>query len=373
VNDAAATRRLRFHRVTPLLPCAALAALIGVSAARFAVSNAPGEELLAVIPIALLAVMFGARGGLASALFASVVFLIWAAGHHVSALDYVDEPLAFFTLGALTGLYGHGALGDYDLERHRLRRQITHAIARGELVMYYQPVVDVADGQATAVEALVRWETSSGRLRGPTSFIPAAERDPGTIRALTLYTFEAAARYARDHLAPRSMRVAVNLSAAALLDPALIEDLDRILRDAGLPPDHLDIEITETAFAEDADAVVAATNEIKKLGIRTVLLDDFGVGQSSLARLGGLRVDALKIDRRLTCDLARPEYEAVIRSIVELAHGLGMTVVAEGVEDAVTAEELGEIGCDALQGFHLSPPLPASALDSWLEEAASVR
>jgi EAL domain-containing protein (putative c-di-GMP-specific phosphodiesterase class I) len=100
-----------------------------------------------------------------------------------------------------------------------------------------------------------------------------------------------------------------------------------------------------------------------------VLLDDFGVGQSSLARLGSFRIDALKIDIELVRNMERPEYQAVVRSIVELAHGLGLTVVAEGVEDARTGDELREMGCDAVQGFHLSPPLPGRDIGPWLSRA----
>ncbi len=260
--------------------------------------------------------MFGARGGLAAALFASVVFLAWAIGHHVSGVDYVDEPLAFFTLGAVTGIFAHGTLGDYDVARHRLRRRILRAIGEGQIVMHYQPVVDGASGRTIAVEALARWSAPGEELIAPASFIPAAEQDRNTILALTVHTFEAAATYARDHLVPKAIPVAVNLSPAALEDEGLPDEIGRVLRDTGLDPDNLEIEITETAFAEDADVVVAATNRIKQLGVGTILLDDFGVGQSSLARLGGLRVDALKIDRELVRDIARPEYEAVIRSIV---------------------------------------------------------
>jgi EAL domain-containing protein (putative c-di-GMP-specific phosphodiesterase class I) len=356
-------------RNTLALPLLAVAALAGVSVLRFVINGAPGEELLAVVPIALLGVMFGPRGGLLAALCASAVFLAWAAGHDVSTLDYVDEPLAFFTLGLVAGFYAHGALGDYDLERHRLRRRLLRAIERGEIVMHYQPVVDVARGVPLAVEALARWQVPGDRLIAPAAFIPAAERDPSTIQALTLYTFEQAASYASERLADTSIPVAVNLSAAVLESHRVPHEIGRILRRTGLAPERLYIEITETAFAEEEATVAAAIERLKELGVGMVLLDDFGVGQSSLARLGSFQIDALKIDIELIRNLRRPEYQAVVRSIVELAHALGLTVVAEGVEDAHTDDELREMGCDALQGFHLSPPLPGEDVDLWLSRA----
>jgi EAL domain-containing protein (putative c-di-GMP-specific phosphodiesterase class I) len=368
VNDEGETAASRFGANRFALPVLAVAALIGVSVLRF-VTNAPGEELLAVVPIALLGMMFGPRGGVLAALCASVVFLVWAAGHDVSTLDYVDEPLAFFTLGLVGGFYANGALGDYDLERHRLRRRLLRAIARGEIVMHYQPVVELARGLPLAVEALARWQAPGDPIVAPAAFIPAAERDPSTIRALTLHTFEQAATYAAERLGDSSIPVSVNLSAAVLESRQVPHEIGRILRRSGLAPERLYVEITETAFAEEEATVAVAIERIRELGVGMVLLDDFGVGQSSLARLGSFQIDALKIDIELVRNLQRPEYQAVVRAIVELAHGLGLTVVAEGVEDARTGDELREMGCDAVQGFHLSPPLPGKDIGSWLSRA----
>jgi EAL domain-containing protein (putative c-di-GMP-specific phosphodiesterase class I) len=208
-----------------------------------------------------------------------------------------------------------------------------------------------------------RWQPPDSELILPLAFIPTAEADPHTIRAFTLHTFELAATYASENLGESRIRVAVNLSPAVLRGGRIPAELGRVLRSTGLAPELLDVEITEEAFAEDPEKVAAAIEGIKGLGVGMVMLDDFGVGHSSLARLGALKVDALKIDRELVTGWQRPEYEAVIRSIIELAHGLNLTVIAEGVEDARTQDELRELGCDATQGFYMSPPLPGEDLD----------
>ena len=278
------------------------------------------------------------------------------------------EPLAFFMLGSLTGFYAHGALGDYDLARQALRRDLQQAIDKGHLVLHYQPIVAIEHGTTVAVEALVRWEHPERGRIGPDRFIPAAERDPATILALTLHTLELAARFARDRLDRLPIRVAVNLSPAALADPELPEKMAAVLKEADLPADRIEVEITETAFVIGEEAVSELINRIRALGIGSIVLDDFGVGHSSLARLRALELDGLKIDRALAGDLERRESEVIVKAIMEMAHGLGMPVTAEGVEDDETRARLKGLGCDHIQGYGVSPPLPGDDILVWLDQ-----
>ena len=365
---------MRFLRSnTLILPAVAVGGLVGIAVLRFFTpDDIHGVMLFALVPVVALAMMFGARAGFLAALFASAAHVAWAAttaGLH--PLEYIDQPLALFALGLVSGFYAHGVIGDFHPERQALRRGLHRAIARDELVMHYQPIVDVATGEVLALEALVRWQHPGRGLVEPGAFVPAAERDLATIRELTLHTFELAATWAQEHAEGTAIRVAVNLSPAALRAPGLADDIRGVLERLGVAPDRLDIEITETAFGTTDETIGEAIETIRRLGVGMVVIDDFGVGYSSLARLSGLSFDALKIDRALVTNMDRPHSEAIFRAIVELAHGLGLPVIAEGVEDEHTRQELMGLGCDALQGFHLSPPLPASEIETWLGFSAA--
>jgi EAL domain-containing protein (putative c-di-GMP-specific phosphodiesterase class I) len=350
-----------------LLPALALGLLLGLWLLRFLLPDLHGLFVFALIPVTLIAMMFGWRGGVVAALSTSVLFAIWAAGRgDVAGIETVGEPLVLFAMGLVAGYYAHGALGDYDLERQALRRDLQRAIGEGQLVLHYQPIVSAEDGRATAVEALVRWEHPTRGMIRPDLFIPAAERDMESIRALTLHTIELAARFARDELPESSIRVAVNLSPAALADRRLPEEIGRVIDRSGIGPGRLEVEITETAFVIGEAAVVNAIQRMRAAGVGSIVLDDFGVGHSSLTRLRTLPIDGLKIDRALAGDLARRESEVIVTSIMEMAHGLGLPVTAEGVEDERTKRRLGELGCDSIQGYGVSPPLEAHDLTLWL-------
>jgi EAL domain-containing protein (putative c-di-GMP-specific phosphodiesterase class I) len=360
------TRR-PLHNTGRTLPALAVLLLVALWVVRFAQPDVHGLFVFAVIPVALIAMMFGWRGGLLAALLTSGVFLVWALTRSdVSGIEYVGEPLVLFVIGIVAGYYAHGALGDYDLERQALRRDLTRAIAGGELILHYQPIVRTTDGVPLAVEALVRWEHPTRGTIRPDLFIPAAERDPESIRALTLHTIEQAALFARDQLDDLPIRVAVNVSPAALGDARLPDDIGAVIRRSGVAAGRLEVEITETAFVIGEEAVGEAIARLRELGVGSVVLDDFGVGHSSLTRLRALANDGLKIDRALAGDLARPESEVIVASVMEMAHGLGLPVTAEGVEDDFTRARLIELGCDSVQGFGVSPPLTPAELSEWL-------
>jgi EAL domain-containing protein (putative c-di-GMP-specific phosphodiesterase class I) len=359
---------------TPALPLAAVALLVAVWALRFLQPDVHGLLLLALVPIALLAMMFGWSGGVAAAAATAAVSLAWAAAQEdISGFEYAAEPIAFFALGTVAGLYAHGALGDYDLTRQALRRELERAIRAGQLILHYQPIVSCADGETVAVEALVRWQHPRRGTIAPDLFIPAAERDPASIRALTLHTVELAAEFARTRLDGSEIRVAVNLSPAALDDPDLPDEIERVVSRSGLAPSRVELEITETAFSTDEASVVRALARLRELGVGRVVLDDFGVGHSSLARLRALAIDGLKVDRALAADAGRHESEVIVRAIVEMAHGLGLPVTAEGVEDDDVRERVTALGCDAVQGFGIGDPMPAAELEAWLARSDQLR
>jgi EAL domain-containing protein (putative c-di-GMP-specific phosphodiesterase class I) len=145
-----------------------------------------------------------------------------------------------------------------------------------------------------------------------------------------------------------------------------------ILGEGGLPANRLAVEVTETAIStDDEPSVVEVLGEVRKVGVNMVAIDDFGIGHSSLARLGRLPIDTVKIDRALIADIARKETAAVVRGMIELAHAVDLTVIAEGVEDAKTWDWLAEMSCDAIQGFQLSHPMPSDELPGWVEAHAA--
>jgi EAL domain-containing protein (putative c-di-GMP-specific phosphodiesterase class I) len=220
----------------------------------------------------------------------------------------------------------------------------------------------------SGVEALVRWIHPQRGLIPPNDFIPMAEQT-GVMRPLTLWVLEEALSQSRRWLdAGRPLEVAVNVSATNLLDDAFRPDVKRLLAESGVPAELLRLEITENVLMSDplrAREVIAALSD---LGVE-VSLDDFGTGFSSLSYLHELAVDELKIDRSFVIGMSESEGDsAIVRSVVDLARNLGITIVAEGVEDEPTLEALAGFGCDLVQGFFLSRPLPAADLDAWLEE-----
>lgn len=347
-------------------PVAAVAALIAISVARFIWPDTDGILWLAVVPIALLGIMLGFRAGLLAALFASAVALTWAVtSDNATPLQLITYPLNFFILGALSGYYAKGALGDYDLRSARTNTHLREAIDRGQVIFHYQPIVR-SSGELFAVEALARWQDPGRGTIPPLDFIPTAETDDRTIWDLTLHAVRQAIRDTHD--LDDSLTVAVNLSPVSLCHRELPGAIDQILADGGVPASCLAVEVTESAVSvEDEPTVVEVLGQIRQLGVSMVAVDDFGIGHSSLARLGRLPIDTVKIDRALIADSARDETAAVIRGMIELAHAVDLTVIAEGVEDARTWDWLVVARCDAIQGFHLSRPMPPDGLSEWLQ------
>ena len=251
-------------------------------------------------------------------------------------------------------------------ERLALIAELREAVARDELVLYYQPKVSPAAG-VRGVEALVRWRHPRRGLLSPDQFIPLAE-ETGLIASLTQWVLQAALRQCRAWQA-KGLQVAINLSMSNLHDPSLPETIAQSLRAHGLPPASLRIEITEGTLMADAERAQDVLAALEQLGVG-ISVDDYGTGYSSLAYLKRLPVDELKIDMSFVRHMRDDEIDAaIVASTIGLGHSLGLSVVAEGVENQDAWETLVTLGCDAAQGYHLSRPLPADQLERWLAVA----
>jgi diguanylate cyclase (GGDEF)-like protein len=244
--------------------------------------------------------------------------------------------------------------------------ELREGIAAGQLRLHYQPKCH-PDGRIDEVEALVRWQHPVRGLLAPAEFVPLAERT-SLIKPLTAWVLREAARQCgKWREQGRELTVAVNVSARNLLDDDLIATLTAAAADAGVPVQALRLEITETAVMTDPEGVNKTLRELAGLGMH-VSIDDFGVGYTSLSYLSVLPVQALKIDRRfVTGMLTSPLDEVLVRNVIHLARDLGMDSVAEGVESAEVWQRLADLGCDEIQGYVLTRPLPPDDLGAWLD------
>jgi len=252
--------------------------------------------------------------------------------------------------------------------RLELEADLRRAVEQGALALAYQPLVALADGRVRRAEALVRWDHPARGPVPPGRFIPLAE-ETGLIRDIGRWVLGTACRQAaawrRDH-GDRAPVVCVNLSAREFQDPELAAAVSRALRDAGLDPAGLELEITEGVLMGDAPGTLATLWQLKDLGVG-LAVDDFGTGYSSLAYLKRFPVDTLKVDKAFVDGLGTDaEDTAIVGAVVGLAHALGLAVVAEGVETAAQAAGLIRLGCTLAQGYHFARPLPAAALAALL-------
>ena len=252
------------------------------------------------------------------------------------------------------------------VERLNLLGELRNAITNGEIVLHYQPKVGLPGGTFIGVEALARWQHPTRGLLAPIEFIPAAE-STGLIVPLTLSVIEqAVSQLATWRAGGRDFTVAVNLSPRCLAEPRLTDQILYLLARHRVPARSLELEITENTLAHDPDRALATLTELDNAGIQ-ISIDDFGTGYSSMSYLRRLPVSELKVDRTFIAGmLEQPEDKTLVRSVVELGHNLGMTVVAEGVEDEATLTALAELGCDVAQGYHLGRPMPPDAFEEWL-------
>ena len=260
---------------------------------------------------------------------------------------------------------------DY-MRRMRLIRDIHFAPQMKELSVVYQPKLDLATGRVTQVEALMRWQHSELGPIAPDEFIQLAEQT-GSIHKLTLWMLAAIASQLRTWIdRGLHLQVAMNISALDLDDERFPERITMILQPQELTPDYLTLEVTESALMRDPAKSLSSLLRLRESGL-SLAVDDYGTGYSSLATLKSLPVQDLKIDKSFVLHLAEGSDDAVIvKSTIELAHNMGLRVIAEGVETEVSLDWLRSLGCDTAQGYFISRPLAASVLENWLKDKATM-
>src|SRR5580704_8367543 len=250
-------------------------------------------------------------------------------------------------------------------ERLVIAADLRRALAADQLVLHYQPQVELGHGRPVAAEGLVRWHHPQRGLLGPPEFIEVAERT-GLIKDLTYRVLDLGLSDLRDWADDgRELSLSLNVSVRSLLDRRFPEEVEKLLSRHGVDGTALTLELTESSLMVDPEVAKKTMRHLAELGV-SVAIDDFGTGYSSLAYLTDLPIGELKIDKSFVRAMGSDARNAiVVRSTIELAHNLGLRTVAEGIEDAFTFERLRALGCELAQGFHMSRPLPANGLVSW--------
>ena len=258
---------------------------------------------------------------------------------------------------------------DRALERLMLEQDLRRALDQGELELHYQPQMDLYRRRIIGVEALLRWRHPERGRIPPLLFVPLAE-ESGLIEIIGEWVLQTACRQAKawqnQGLPP--LRMAVNMSPRQFLRPGLAETVARILRENGLEPRYLDLEITESLLMKDVESAIATMHELKAIGVR-LSIDDFGIGYSSLNYLKRFPIDQLKIDKSFLREIETSRDDLTITlAMIAMAHGMGLTVIAEGVENEVQMAFLRANQCDEIQGYHISRPVPAPEIADLLRK-----
>jgi diguanylate cyclase (GGDEF)-like protein len=290
-----------------------------------------------------------------------------ADGTDVDTLLRRADVAMYLAKGSRTGHARYDSLRDhYDAGKLALVAELRHAIESGELILHYQPKAELRTGRVCAVEALVRWQHPERGLVPPDAFLPVAEQT-GLIEPLTCWVLDTALDQVRAWGSRfDGLTMAVNVSARNLSRPDFADTVLAALDRAGVAPERLVVEITETALLTDPEVAGDVLAQVAAAGVR-VSLDDFGRGQTSLGYLSTLPLHELKIDRSFVADLPdNAGHAAIVRSVVELGHNLGLQVVAEGVETDGIVTALASTGCDIAQGYLLARPMPPDQLPQWL-------
>ncbi len=261
----------------------------------------------------------------------------------------------------------------YSPDRLKLLGELRRAIEQGELVLHYQPKISLRTSEVVGFEALVRWQHPEQGLLGPERFLPFAEHT-GLVKPLTRYVMREAVRScARWQALGLDTGVAVNLSGRDLLDLHLPDEVRLLLNETGIEPGRLELEITENIILSDPVRTRTILGRLKDLGVR-LAIDDFGSGYSSLGYLKRLPLDVLKIDKSFVMSMmADDDSAAIVRSTIDLAHNLGLEVVAEGVATEHISSVLAGLHCDAAQGFYFSAPIAESEVAPWMTEINLLR
>jgi diguanylate cyclase len=271
-------------------------------------------------------------------------------------------------------MFASHTLNAKSLERLTLGSQLRGAAQRGELRLHYQPKVEVKSNRIVGAEALVRWQHPTHGLLPPARFIQLAE-EFGLIEGIGEWVIQQAcddaARWQRLGLG--AVKIAVNVAKPQFASGSLCRVLRQAMFDSGVAAAQLVIELTESMLMDNVPANLAQLHELKSLGV-TLSIDDFGTGYSSLSYLKRFPLDELKVDRSFVMDLPGQRADtAIVSTVIQLGHSLGMTVIAEGVETQAQLDCLRELGCDNYQGFLFSRPVPAEQLVAMLRQAGTAR
>jgi diguanylate cyclase (GGDEF)-like protein len=289
-------------------------------------------------------------------------------GSGADALKDADIALKRAKSQQRTGhFYFSRSMGVEIRERVRMMHALRSGFARGELFLVYQPQVDLASARPFGAEALLRWRTEDGRLVGPDRFIPIAEYSGLIIDIGEWVLREACAELVRVREAGyRDFTMSINVSQVQFRHPQFLDVLRRALDDTGAPPEYVELEITESMAMEEPDLLRELLAQVKRTGV-SIAIDDFGTGFSSLSHLQRLQVDRLKIDRAFVTEITGSSRgSSIAEMVIQLGRNLGLSIIAEGVEDDRQAKILAELGCPLAQGFLFSRPLTPQALIEWL-------
>jgi EAL domain-containing protein (putative c-di-GMP-specific phosphodiesterase class I) len=265
-------------------------------------------------------------------------------------------------------------MNNHSSELLALDTDLHRALTRGELKLYYQPQIDLQSGAIIGLEALLRWRHPRRGLVPPAQFIPLAEAT-GLITALDEWALRTACDQAKawQAMGLAGLRIAVNLSSYQFLRAALPERIAQILVETGLDSTCLTLELTESLLIQDVEQAVIISRQLKEMGIQ-LAIDDFGIGYSSLNYLKRFPIDCLKIDRSFVNDITTDPDDAMIAAaIIAIAHSLQLSVIAEGVETAEQLSFLRAQGCDAMQGYYFSRPLPVAQVTALLQQKLQCR
>ncbi|REK71178.1 putative bifunctional diguanylate cyclase/phosphodiesterase [Paenibacillus paeoniae] len=259
-------------------------------------------------------------------------------------------------------------IGKEQFRRLELEKDLRRAFEQKQFFLVYQPKWNVQTNSLSGFESFIRWDHSSLGIVHPQEFIPIAEEN-GLIMPLTEWTLATACAQCKQWMDKGIHQpVAVNVSLSLFRNDSLLETIKAVLKHTGLPPDRLELEITESVVLHDVNDIMKQLKEIRELGIR-IAMDDFGSGYSALGLLDRIPIDSLKLDRLFTSDMDKPVKQTMIQAIVLMAESLNVEVVAEGIEDPQHMSMLRELGCHVMQGYYYSKPMQASAVEEWLNNA----
>jgi len=252
---------------------------------------------------------------------------------------------------------------DWDLEG-----RLNYAREKDELQLYYQPKVCLQTGRLFGAEALIRWETEDRGFVRPDIFIPVAEQS-GQIRSITRWVINTALRQMQEWpIYGDPLTVAVNISANVIRDTTFVDSIRNALNIWGMDAERLMLEITENTLIEDMSSTIVTLETLKSLGVG-ISIDDFGTGYSSMSYFKNIPANEVKVDQSFVFYMLENQMDQrIVNSVIELAHGFGLAVVAEGVENEATLNALTDMGCDIAQGYHLAKPMPQSDFIQWLAE-----